>query len=74
MHVHDHAGAHGHLHEPNHEHVHAHGLQPSTLAWAMAVTLGLVGAEIAGGLLGHSVALLNDAVHNLSDVPTLGLS
>ncbi|MBZ5541092.1 MAG: cation diffusion facilitator family transporter [Acidobacteriia bacterium] len=74
MHVHDHAGAHGHLHEPDHEHVHAHGLQPATLAWAMVVTLGLVGAEIAGGLLGHSVALLNDAVHNLSDVPTLGLS
>jgi cobalt-zinc-cadmium efflux system protein len=78
VHVHDNAEAHGHEHghphEPDHEHVHAHGLQPATLAWAMAVTLGLVGAEIAGGLLGHSVALLNDAVHNLSDVPTLGIS
>jgi cobalt-zinc-cadmium efflux system protein len=40
----------------------------------MAATLGLVVAEIFGGLLGRSVALLNDAVHNLSDVPALGIS
>lgn len=44
------------------------------LGWAMAATLGLVVAEIFGGILGRSVALLNDAVHNLSDVPTLGIS
>jgi len=40
----------------------------------MAATLGLVVAEIFGGILGHSVALLNDAVHNLSDRPAIGLS
>jgi cobalt-zinc-cadmium efflux system protein len=40
----------------------------------MLATLGLVVAEVFGGLLGHSVALLNDAVHNLSDVPALGIS
>jgi cobalt-zinc-cadmium efflux system protein len=40
----------------------------------MAATLGLVAAEIVGGILGRSVALLNDAVHNLSDVPALGIS
>lgn len=40
----------------------------------MVVTLGLVVAEIFGGILGHSVALLNDAVHNLSDVPAIGIS
>jgi len=40
----------------------------------MAATLGLVAAEVVGGLLGHSVALLNDAVHNLSDVPAIGIS
>ena len=40
----------------------------------MAATLGLVVAEIFGGVLGRSVALLNDAVHNLSDVPALGIS
>ncbi len=40
----------------------------------MAATLGLVVAEVFGGILGRSVALLNDAVHNLSDVPALGIS
>ena len=40
----------------------------------MAATLALVIAEIFGGTLGRSVALLNDAVHNLSDVPTLAIS
>ena len=40
----------------------------------MVATLGLVIAEVFGGILGHSVALLNDAVHNLSDVPALGIS
>jgi cobalt-zinc-cadmium efflux system protein len=40
----------------------------------MVATLGLVVAEVVGGLLGRSVALLNDAVHNLSDVPALGIS
>jgi len=49
-------------------------MSPSVLAWAMAATLGLVVAEIFGGFLGRSVALLNDAVHNLSDVPALGIS
>lgn len=40
----------------------------------MAATLALVIAEIFGGTLGRSVALSNDAVHNLSDVPTLAIS
>jgi cobalt-zinc-cadmium efflux system protein len=70
---HDHGHSHG-GHGHNH-HGHAHPtLRPSVLGWAMAATLGLVAAEIVGGLLGHSVALLNDAVHNLSDVPALGIS
>jgi len=49
-------------------------MRPSVLAWAMIATLGLVVAEVFGGVLGRSVALLNDAVHNLSDVPALGIS
>jgi hypothetical protein len=49
-------------------------MKPAVLAWAMAATLALVAAEVLGGLLGRSVALLNDAVHNLSDVPALGIS
>src|SRR5579871_1018640 len=73
-HDHDHSHSHGHSHgHGGHGHVHP-PLKPSVLAWAMLATLGLVVAEVFGGLLGHSVALLNDAVHNLSDVPALGIS
>jgi cobalt-zinc-cadmium efflux system protein len=49
-------------------------MQPKVLAWAMAATLALVAAELLGGWLGRSIALVNDAVHNLSDVPALGIS
>lgn len=35
--------------------------------WAVAVTLTLGAIKLAGGLLGHSVALLSDAVHSLGD-------
>jgi len=74
-HSHEHSSHSHHGHSHGHGHAHAHPtLKPSVLAWAMVATLGLVVAEIVGGFLGHSVALLNDAVHNLSDVPALGIS
>src|SRR5579863_9696528 len=78
-HTHDPEHGHhdGHVHHPHSHSHHGHDhppLRPSVLGWAMAATLGLVVAEIFGGILGHSVALLNDAVHNLSDVPALGIS
>jgi cobalt-zinc-cadmium efflux system protein len=80
-HNHDHAhGPHGHSHGEHGHGVGSHAghshpaLEPSVLGWAMVATLGLVVAEIFGGILGHSVALLNDAVHNLSDVPAIGIS
>jgi cobalt-zinc-cadmium efflux system protein len=72
-----HEHSHGDFSHSHHGHSHGHAhptLRPSVLAWAMLATLGLVVAEIVGGLLGRSVALLNDAVHNLSDVPALGIS
>src|SRR5258708_17490928 len=79
-HEHDHSHA-GHSHSHDHGHSgHGHAghshptLSPSVLGWAMAATLGLVVAELFGRLLGRSGALLNDAVHNLSDVPALGIS
>src|SRR6202140_5570775 len=72
-HSHDHP-IFGHGHH-DHGHAHAHPtLRPAVLGWAMLATLGLVVAEVFGGFLGRSVALLNDAVHNLSDVPALGIS
>src|SRR5262252_5859826 len=67
--------AHPHDHAHNHGHSHAHPpMSASVLGWAMVATLVLVVAEVLGGVFGRSVALLNDAVHNLSDVPALGIS
>jgi cobalt-zinc-cadmium efflux system protein len=79
---HDHGQILGHAHTHSHGHGdhgshagHSHPtLEPAVLGWAMAATLALVVAEVFGGVLGRSVALLNDAVHNLSDVPAIGIS
>src|SRR6266436_5753973 len=79
-HEHDHSHA-GHSHSHDHGHSgHGHAghshptLSPSVLGWAMAATLGLVVAEIFGGILGRTVPLLNDGVHTLSDAPALAIS
>ena len=58
-----------------HAHSHPH-TAPMTgvLRWAMVATLSLVAAELVGGYMGHSIALVSDAVHNLSDVPTIVVS
>src|SRR6201998_2169066 len=44
------------------------------LSAALLATLTLVAAEFLGGYLGHSIALVSDAVHNLSDVPSILIS
>ncbi len=41
------------------------------LAAALAATFCLVIAEFAGGHFGRSIALTSDALHNLSDIPTI---
>ena len=74
-HVHDHDHDHSHAGHAHPHSGHAHStLQPAVLGWAMVFTVSLVVAEVFGGIFGRSVALLNDAVHNLSDVPALGVS
>ena len=58
---------------PNHH----HGNHLSTgfrLALAGVLTLGFVCFEAVAGLYANSLALLTDAVHNLTDVLALGLS
>ena len=71
MHVHE------HVHHEEHAHGHSHASGQATrgvLAGAVAATLLLVIAELLGGYLGHSISLVSDALHNLSDVPTLLIS
>jgi cobalt-zinc-cadmium efflux system protein len=56
---------------------HANGMaqkMSGLLGAAVAATLALVAAELVSGYLGHSIALVSDAIHNLTDVPTLVIS
>jgi cobalt-zinc-cadmium efflux system protein len=46
----------------------------SALWFALAANGALMGAEVAGGFLFHSLALLSDAVHLLTDVSGLALA
>ncbi len=66
---------HAHDHDHHHGHSHGHAHVPFRIGRAFLVGIALnaafVVAEVAFGLAGHSVALLADAGHNLSDV--LGL-
>src|SRR5437762_10663678 len=47
---------------------------PRTMFGALVLTLCFVGGEAAAGWMGHSLALLSDAGHNLADAAALGLS
>ena len=46
----------------------------ATLRWALVLTCVVLAIELAGGLLSHSLALLSDAGHVLTDVFALGLA
>src|SRR3979409_606150 len=46
----------------------------SALKLALALTSGVVVVELVGGLISHSLALLSDAGHVLTDVFALGLA
>ncbi len=64
---HDHAG-HGHVHTAA-----GTGDQRRVL-WALLLTGGFMVAEVVGGILSGSLALLADAGHMLTDTAALGLS
>jgi cobalt-zinc-cadmium efflux system protein len=68
-----HAHEHGHDHSAGHSHPHPE-MASGVLAGAVVATLLLVAAELLGGYLGHSISLVSDALHNLSDIPTLLIS
>ncbi len=62
-----------HVHHRGESHAHPNATQ-GFLSAALLATLLLVMAEFLGSYLGHSIALLSDAIHNLSDVPTILIS
>ena len=55
--------------------MHGHSIRADwAVKVALLVTLGLVATEFVAGKLAHSLALISDGWHNLTDVPTLILS
>ena len=79
---------HGHAHGAGHAHAHVHGAggghehdratgsrdQLRSLWIALALTAAFLVAEVVGGILANSLALLADAGHMLTDVAGLALS
>jgi len=72
-HAHDHGHDHGHGHAHRHGVGHHHGPATPDRAFAIAAAVNMlfVLAEVVAGLMANSVALIADAVHNLSDVASL---
>ncbi|WP_287882651.1 MULTISPECIES: cation diffusion facilitator family transporter [Paracoccus] len=66
-HSHAHEGEHGHSHLPG-------GVGDGTILIAVVVNLALTGAQILGGYVADSTALIADGVHNLSDALALVLA
>ena len=81
-HSHDHHYGHSHAHDhAGHDHGHGHAGHshaPDSFGFAFAVGSGLnaafVVAELVFGYAANSLALVSDAVHNLSDVMALLLA
>lgn len=65
---------HGHGHDHGHHHPDADGSNTRRLSVVLALTALYMVAEAVGGWLSHSLALIADAGHMLSDVAALGLS
>ena len=78
-HAHHHHGhSHGHSHAAgaSHSHGHPHGVSSPVgrLRAALLITAIFLIAEVVGGLVSNSLALLADAGHMLADVAALALS
>ncbi|MGD9696451.1 MAG: cation diffusion facilitator family transporter [Thermoleophilia bacterium] len=66
---------HHHDHGDGHDHgAHARTKDTRALTMVLALTLAFVAAEVVGGLIGGSLALLADAGHMLSDAASLALA
>lgn len=83
--AHDHVHAHDHTHAHGHDHMHGHGAGHShhhhhagaslrALGIACAMTVTILFAEVVGGVVSGSLALLSDAAHMLSDAAGLILA
>ncbi|MGF1671304.1 MAG: cation diffusion facilitator family transporter [Balneolaceae bacterium] len=58
----------------HHSHKHKHDSTENRLWISIFLNLGITIAEVIGGILSNSLALISDALHNLSDTTSLGIS
>jgi len=57
-----------------HEHSHGVGANEKALRWALLLTSACLVAEVVGGLVSGSLALLSDAAHMFTDTVALAIS
>jgi cobalt-zinc-cadmium efflux system protein len=69
-----HHGHHGHHGHDHHGHDHGRGASSRRLAITLVLVLVFMGAEVIGGVVSGSLALLADAGHMLSDAAALALA
>lgn len=80
----EHNHNHDHTHEPEmhdhqhghagHHHDHTHSMAKQTLRIAFCLTIIILLASVIGGIFAHSLALISDAGHTLTDLFALGLA
>src|SRR5437868_1562750 len=73
-HVHDHDHAHSHAHGHDHSHSVSADADGRYLTIALLLIVGFMAFEVVVGIVAHSLALLSDAAHMLTDAGALGLS
>jgi len=66
---------HGHAHHDHAHGAHGHGLSTGRALWISLALTALLGAiQIGGAVAFDSLALVSDAIHNLSDAVAVGLA
>lgn len=65
--------SHNHNHD-HHNHFHRHSGSLTNIRWAFLLNLFFTIIEFVGGLLTNSVAILTDAIHDLGDTFSIGMS
>lgn len=58
----------------NHVHIHKHEVKSGNLVFSIVLNLVITIAQIVGGIVSGSLALISDALHNFSDVISLVFS
>ena len=72
---HHHNHDHDHDHDHNHDHIHSHDHGgEGNIRLAFFLNLSFTIAEIIGGILTNSMAILSDALHDLGDSISLGMA